>query len=85
MDIRTLNLDILGDVVPEVPGGRFAVQVRKEVVWQARDQLKALIDARDNGDLCVNPTFDWGKQRFTPEMDEACKRRGPALEAPPPQ
>jgi membrane-bound lytic murein transglycosylase D len=83
IDIRSLNLDILGDTVPDVPGGRFAVQVRKEVVWQARDALKGLLDTGDNADLCVNPTFDWGKQRFTPEMQEACKRRGPALEPSP--
>ncbi|HEY8943222.1 MAG TPA: hypothetical protein VIM73_03120, partial [Polyangiaceae bacterium] len=71
--LRTLNLDISGDRTPDVPN--FAVQVPKDVVWQARDTLKELIARRDDADLCVPPEFDWGRQRFTKEMSSACQRR----------
>ena len=73
--IRSLNLDLKANVVPTIPGQRFVVQVPKEAVWQARD---ALDDLRAQGayeDQCVPDTFDWGKQRFTPEMKDDCRRR----------
>jgi len=73
--LRTLNLDFTGDVVPLIPGGAVAVQVNKDVVWQARDSIKELLASKDGADQCVPPTFDWGKQRFTPEMVAACQRR----------
>jgi len=73
--LRALNLDFSGEVVPLIPGGSIAVQVPKDVVWQARDSIKELLASKDGADLCVPPTFDWGKQRFTPEMDSACQRR----------
>jgi Transglycosylase SLT domain len=73
--LHTLNLDFSGDVVPIIPGGSIAVQVPKDVVWQARDALKELLASKDGADQCVPPTFDWGKQRFTPEMDQACQKR----------
>lgn len=76
--LRALNLDISGDVTPDVPN--FAVQVPKDVVWQARDTLKELLARRDAADLCVSADFDWGRQRFTKEMAAACKRK---LEATP--
>ncbi|HKO47705.1 MAG TPA: transglycosylase SLT domain-containing protein [Polyangiaceae bacterium] len=73
--LRSLNLDFSGDVVPVIPGGSIAVQVPKDVVWQARDSIKELLASKDGADQCVAATFDWGKQRFTPEMDQACQRR----------
>jgi hypothetical protein len=71
--LRSLNLDISGDRTPDVPN--FAVQVPKDVVWQARDTLKELIASRDQSDQCMPPGFDWGRQRFTKKMAAACKRR----------
>ncbi|MBN1610132.1 MAG: lytic transglycosylase domain-containing protein [Polyangiaceae bacterium] len=73
VQLRTLNLDISGDETPDV--SRFAVQVPKDVVWQARDTLKELIATRDESDKCVPPTFDWGRQHFSKEMAAACRRR----------
>ena len=72
--LRGLNLDIVGEQVPNIPGG-FAVQVPKDVVWQARDTLKVLLAQKDDADLCVSPAFDWGRQQFTPEMAKACHRK----------
>jgi hypothetical protein len=71
-ELRRLNLDIKGTSTPNVPN--FAVQVAKDSVWQARDTLQALLQAKDDGDMCVPQNFDWGRQRFTPEMQEACRR-----------
>ena len=62
-------------MVPLIPGGAIAVQVPKDVVWQARDTMKELLASKDGADQCVPPSFDWGKQRFTPEMDGACQKR----------
>jgi len=81
--LRSLNLDFSGDAVPVIPGGAVAVQVPKDVVWQARDVLKELLASKDQSDQCVPQTFDWGKQRFTPEMEQSCQRRlAAALAAP---
>ncbi|HEY3593895.1 MAG TPA: lytic transglycosylase domain-containing protein, partial [Polyangiaceae bacterium] len=73
--IRGMNLDILGDRVPAVPGERFSVQVPKDVVWQARETLAGLIAQGNNEDECVPDSFDWGKRRFTPEMSTECRQR----------
>ena len=81
--IRSLNLDIIGDRVPNIPGSMFAIQVPKDVVWQARDSLQAMIAGSTDDDLCVPPSFDWGRQRFTPEMAEECRRRGHGATPPP--
>ncbi|HKQ69381.1 MAG TPA: hypothetical protein VJT73_08585, partial [Polyangiaceae bacterium] len=72
--IRAMNLDIVGDRVPSVAGA-FSMQVPRETVWQARDTLQALLAARNEDDLCVPVTFDWGRQRFTPEMEAECRKR----------
>lgn len=72
-ELRRLNLDIQGTSTPNVPN--FAVQVPKDSVWQARDMLQELLKAKDDSDLCAPQNFDWGRQRFTPEMQEACARR----------
>lgn len=74
VDLRRLNLDIVGDTVPNLPGG-FSVQVPRDVVWQARDTLKELLAQGDDADLCVSPAFDWGKRQFTAEMAAACHRK----------
>jgi hypothetical protein len=81
-ELRKYNLDILGENVPNLPG--FAVQVPKDVVWQARDTLKELIAQRDDADLCVSPGFDWGRRQFTPEMAKACHRKLQSRAAAPP-
>ena len=75
LQLRTLNLDILGERVPVIPGERFAVQVSKDVVWQARDTLAGLLAQKSFEDQCVPDSFDWGKQRFTPDMAAECRRR----------
>jgi hypothetical protein len=71
-ELRRLNLDIKGNATPNVPG--FAVQVPKDSVWQARETLAELIKSKDESDLCAPQNFDWGRQRFTPAMQEACTR-----------
>ncbi len=72
-DLRAMNLDISGESTPDIPN--LAIQVPKDVVWQARDTLKDLMANQDQMDQCVPPTFDWGRQRFTKEMAAACQRK----------
>jgi membrane-bound lytic murein transglycosylase D len=72
-ELRRLNLDIKGSQTPNVPN--FAVQVPKDSVWQARDMLAELLKSGDASDQCAPPNFDWGRQRFTKEMAEACARK----------
>jgi hypothetical protein len=79
-----MNLDIIGDRVPNVAGA-FPIQVPKETVWQARDTLQALLASSNEDDLCVPATFDWGRQRFTPEMEAGCRKRAGAASAAEPQ
>lgn len=71
-ELRRLNLDIQGTSTPNVQN--FAVQVPKDSVWQARDMLQELLRTKDESDLCAPQNFDWGRQRFTPEMQQACAR-----------
>jgi membrane-bound lytic murein transglycosylase D len=73
--IRSLNLDLKADVIPTIPGQRFAVQVPHDSVWQARDQLDELIAQGSYDDQCVADNFDWGKQPFNKEMRDECRRR----------
>ena len=73
--IRSLNLDLKADVIPTIPGQRFVIQVPHDTVWQARDALEDLMAQGSYEDQCVPDTFDWGKQRFTPEMKDECRRR----------
>jgi hypothetical protein len=72
-DLHSMNLDISGESTPDIPN--LAIQVPKDVVWQARDTLKDLMANQDQMDLCVPPTFDWGRQRFTKEMAAACLKK----------
>lgn len=71
-ELRRLNLDIKGTSTPNVQN--FAVQVAKDSVWQAREALQELLKAKDDSDMCAPQNFDWGRQRFTPEMQQACAR-----------
>lgn len=71
-ELRRLNLDIEGTSTPAVPN--FAVQVPKDSVWQARDTLQELLKSGDESDMCAPGNFDWGRQRFTAEMQAACAR-----------
>ncbi|MGC4088539.1 MAG: lytic transglycosylase domain-containing protein [Polyangiaceae bacterium] len=80
--LHALNLDIMGESTPNIAD--FAIQVPKDVVWQARDTLKDLLTRHDDDDLCVPNGFDWGRQRFTQEMAEACRRRTTAGPGAPP-
>jgi hypothetical protein len=75
--LRLLNLDLDDkvDIVPKVAGATFAIQVPKDVAFQAHDTLQALIKEGSHDDQCVPPTFDWGKQRFTPEMEDECRKK----------
>jgi hypothetical protein len=73
--IRSLNLDLKADVIPTIPGQRFIIQVPHDTVWQARDALEDLRAQAAYEDQCVPDTFDWGKQRFTPEMKDECRRK----------
>ncbi|HYP88081.1 MAG TPA: lytic transglycosylase domain-containing protein, partial [Polyangiaceae bacterium] len=81
-ELRKYNLDIDGTSTPNVPG--FAVQVPKDSVWQARDTLQELLKSKDESDLCVPQNFDWGRQRFTAAMQEACARNLAARTETPP-
>ncbi|HMJ54300.1 MAG TPA: lytic transglycosylase domain-containing protein [Polyangiaceae bacterium] len=85
--IRSLNLDLKADVIPTIPGQRFIIQVPHDTVWQARDALDDLRTQGSYEDQCVPDTFDWGKQRFTPEMKDECRRKlgaGAARSSPTP-
>jgi membrane-bound lytic murein transglycosylase D len=79
-ELRRLNLDIKGTSTPSVQN--FAVQVSKDSVWQARETLQELLKSKDESDLCAPPNFDWGRQRFTPDMQAACSRNLAARGAP---
>jgi hypothetical protein len=70
-ELHRLNLDVQAGITPNVPN--FAIQVPKDSVWQARETLQELVKSRDESDRCVPPSFDWGRQRFTPEMARACQ------------
>jgi hypothetical protein len=66
--LKLLNPDIVGTVVPDLPGSRFMVQVPKEDVFRARSVLEQLLADGDQSDRCVSSAFDWGSERFTEKM-----------------
>lgn len=75
--LELLNPDIVGTVVPDLPGSRFMVQVPKEDVFRARTVLDQLLADGDQSDRCVSGAFDWGSERFSEKMcaaDEPKKR-----------
>lgn len=82
-DIRRLNRDILSDRVPSVTSGHFVVQVSASVVEQARETLEDLLRNKNDEDTCVPSSFDWGRQRFTPEMAEFCRKKAAAVDPAP--
>jgi hypothetical protein len=70
--LRAMNLDLKSLSTPNVPN--FLVQVPKDTFWRARETLQYLLKSNDNSDQCAPQTFDWGRQRFTPEMEKLCQR-----------
>jgi soluble lytic murein transglycosylase-like protein len=71
--LRQLNPDLKADAVPNLRGELFPVEVPQEVALQARAALRDLIERRAVGHLCVTESYDWGKEQYTPEMEEACR------------
>jgi hypothetical protein len=76
-EIRNLNPDILppADRIPTKITDKFVVQVPRDNVFRARDALQQFLLMRDDLDQCVSDDFDWGKARFTKEMENECRRR----------
>lgn len=73
--LRSLNPDLIGTVVPSLPGNLFVMQVPKTAAFRARDSLDQFL--REDLDLCVSSAFDWGRERFTAAMQASCaKGRG---------
>lgn len=66
--LKLLNPDIVGMVVPDLPGSRFTVRVPKEDVFRARSVLEQLLAAGDDDDRCVSSAFDWGSEPFNKKM-----------------
>jgi hypothetical protein len=66
--LKLLNPDIVGMVVPDLPGSRFSVQVPKEDVFRARTVLEQLLGAGNQDDRCVSNAFDWGSEPFNERM-----------------
>jgi hypothetical protein len=66
--LKLLNPDIVGMVVPDLPGSRFTVQVPKEDVFRARSVLEQLLSAGNDEDRCVTSGFDWGSEPFNEKM-----------------
>jgi hypothetical protein len=66
--LELLNPDVVGTVVPDLPGSRFMVQVPKEDMFRARSVLEQLLADGDQRDRCVSSAFDWGSERFSDEM-----------------
>lgn len=81
--LKSLNPDLVGDEVPNIPGRKYWVQIPRDVATYAREKLDELLASKDRSHLCVPPTFDWGKQRFTDEMAKACQRKLDAMPADP--
>jgi hypothetical protein len=72
--IRSLNPDLVGTTVPELPGSRFMVHVPRDSAFRARTALEQLIARGDQADRCVSSQFDWGRERFTKQMAARCRK-----------
>jgi hypothetical protein len=72
-DLRALNPDLVGTVVPSLPDNRFVLQVPKATAHRARETLGQFL--LEQLDLCVPSAFDWGRERFTVEMQTRCAER----------
>ena len=71
--LRSLNPDLVGTVVPSLPGNRFVLQVPKASAFRAREMLGQFL--LEQLDLCVSSAFDWGREQFTAEMQAKCAAR----------
>lgn len=71
--LKRLNPDIVGQVVPTLPGSPFLLQLPKRSVFRARSALEKLLESGDEADRCVPSDFDWGTQRFTARMASECR------------
>ena len=71
--LRSLNPDLVGTVIPRLPDTRFVLQVPKETAHRARETLGQFL--LEQLDQCVPSTFDWGRERFTVEMQTRCAER----------
>jgi len=71
--LRSLNPDLVGTVIPDLPNDRFVLQVPKATVFRARETLGQYL--REQLDLCVSSAFDWGRERFTAEIQAQCAAR----------
>jgi len=72
--IRELNPELIADAVPGASGAQFSLQVPGDANPKARDMIDRLIAEGDDADECVPLNFDWGRQRFTRQMSNRCKR-----------
>jgi hypothetical protein len=71
--LRSLNPDLVGTVIPDLPNARFVLQVPKAAVFRARETLEQFL--HEQLDSCVSSAFDWGRERFTAEMQAQCAAR----------
>lgn len=71
--LRSLNPDLFGTVIPSLPDSRFVLQVPKATAHRARETLGQFL--LEQLDLCVPSAFDWGRERFTVEMQSRCAAR----------
>jgi hypothetical protein len=71
--LRSLNPDLVGTVIPRLPDNRFVLQVPKATAHRARETLGQFL--LEQLDQCVPSAFDWGRERFTVEMQTRCAER----------
>jgi membrane-bound lytic murein transglycosylase D len=71
--LRSLNPDLVGTVIPSLPGNRFVLQVPKAAAFRARETLGQFL--LEQLDQCVSSAFDWGREQFTAEMQAKCAAR----------
>jgi membrane-bound lytic murein transglycosylase D len=75
--IRELNPELIANTVPEKPDLPFRLRVPKRAAPRAAQTLARLVSERDEADLCVPRSFDWGRQRFTQGMARRCEQSPP--------
>lgn len=71
--LRSLNPDLVGTVIPSLPGNGFVLQVPKASAFRARETLGQFL--LEQLDQCVSTAFDWGREQFTAEMQAKCAAR----------
>ena len=72
-ELRRLNLDIKGTSTPERAELRGSGGEGQRVA-SARHAAGAAPEPKTTATCALPQNFDWGRQRFTPEMQEACRR-----------